>query len=166
VIERREVGEAVNEMKNEKASGEDGIANKMLKRGGPAVVEWVVRLLNLCMSVDCSPLEWRCAIIVTLFKGKCNKEWKNYRDISLLSTPGKVYKRVIIERVWEITEMHIRDEQSGFRKGRGCLDQVFMLRCVCEKYLEKQTEVFVAFMDLQKVYDRVDRHVMWEVLMV
>jgi hypothetical protein len=35
---------------------------------------------------------------------------------------------------------------------------------VCEKYLEKQNEVFVAFMDLEKVYDRVDRMAMWEVL--
>jgi hypothetical protein len=28
---------------------------------------------------------------------------------------------------------------------------------VCDKYLEKQKEVFVAFMDLEKAYDRVDR---------
>jgi hypothetical protein len=27
---------------------------------------------------------------------------------------------------------------------------------VCEKYLEKQKEVFVAFMDFEKAYDRVD----------
>jgi hypothetical protein len=34
--------------------------------------------------------------------------------------------------------MQIRDEEGGFRKGRGCVDQVFALKCVCEKYLEKQ----------------------------
>jgi hypothetical protein len=43
----------------------------------------------------------------------------------------------VIERVSEITEVQIRDEQGGFRKGRGCVDQVFVLKCVCEKYLEK-----------------------------
>jgi predicted acetyltransferase len=36
--------------------------------------------------------------------------------------------------------------------------------CVCEKYLEKQKVVFVALMDLQKAYDRVDRMAIWEVL--
>jgi hypothetical protein len=35
---------------------------------------------------------------------------------------------------------------------------------VCEKYLEKQMEVFVAFVDLEKAYDRVDMMAMWEVL--
>jgi hypothetical protein len=44
------------------------------------------------------------------------------------------------------------------------VDQVFALKCVCEKYLEKQKEVFVAFMDLEEAYDRVDRVAVWEVL--
>jgi hypothetical protein len=97
VIDSQEVEEAVNKLKNGKASGEDGIANEMLKRGGPAVVEWFVRLFNLCVNVGGAPLEWRSAIIVPLFKGKGDKkECKNYRGISLLSTPGKVYGRVII----------------------------------------------------------------------
>jgi hypothetical protein len=45
---------------------------------------------------------------------------------------------IIIERVREITEIQIRNEQGGFRKERGCVDQVFALECLCEKYLEKQ----------------------------
>jgi hypothetical protein len=96
----------VNKLKNGKASGEDGISNEMLKRGGPAIVEWLVRLYNLCMNVGRAPLEWKTAIIVPPFNGKGDKkECKNHRDISLLSTPGKVYGRVIIEIVREITQM-------------------------------------------------------------
>jgi hypothetical protein len=34
------------------------------------------------------------------------------------------------------------------------VDPVFALKYVCEKYLEKQKEVFVAFMHLEKAYDR------------
>jgi hypothetical protein len=50
-IKMQEVEEAVKKLKNGKAAGEDGIANEMLKKGGPAVVEWLVRLSNLCMNV-------------------------------------------------------------------------------------------------------------------
>jgi hypothetical protein len=82
---------------------------------------------------------------------------KNYIGISLLSSHGKVYGRVIVEIVTAVTEMQIRDEQGGFRKGRGCLDQVFAFKCVCEKHLEKQKGAFLALMDLKKDYDRVDR---------
>ena len=40
-----------------------------------------------------------------------------------------------------------------------------MLRQVCEK-MRKRTSVFVAFMDLETAYDRVDREVMRQVLRV
>ena len=45
----------------------------------------------------------------------------------------------------------------GFRSGRGCTDQIFAVMQVCEKYLAKGKDVFWAFMDLEKAYDRVDR---------
>jgi hypothetical protein len=51
VIERQEVEEAMNKLKNGKASGEDGITNEMLKSGRSAVVKWLVRLFNLCINV-------------------------------------------------------------------------------------------------------------------
>ncbi len=39
-----------------------------------------------------------------------------------------------------------------------------MVRQVCEKYLRKGREVFWAFMDLEKAYDRVDGEALWSVL--
>ena len=60
----------------------------------------------------------------------------------------------------------VGEEQSGFRRGRGCMDQLFVVRQVCEKYLRKGKEVFWAFMDLEKAYDRVDRAALWSVLQV
>ncbi len=58
---------------------------------------------------------------------------------------------MLIKRVRESTEGMIRDEQGGFRRGRGCMDQIFAMRQVCEKYLAKAKEVFWAFMDLEKI---------------
>ena len=63
----------------------------------------------------------------------------------------------MIDRFKEITEMCVGDEQGGFREGRKCVDQIFCLRNVVEKYLEKNKEVFVAYMDLEKAYDRINR---------
>ena len=45
-ISLEEVGEAVNEMKSGKAPGLDGFPVECLKKGGTAVLEWLVRLLN------------------------------------------------------------------------------------------------------------------------
>ena len=42
------------------------------------------------------------------------------------------------------------------------MDQVFAVRQVCEKYLPNGTDIFCAFMDLEKAYDTIDRHGMWQ----
>ena len=47
---------------------------------------------------------------------------------------------------------------------RGCMDHVFAVRQVCEKYLANGKDVFWAFMDLEKGYDTIDRHGMWQML--
>ena len=117
-----------------------------------------MRLFNVCFREGTVPLEWKSACVVPLYKGKGDKfECGSFRGISLLSVVGKVYGRVLIERIRCGTESMVGEEQSGFRRGRGCMDQVFVVRQVCEKYLRKGKEVFWAFMDLEKAYDRVDR---------
>ena len=46
VISLEEVGEAVNEIKSGEAPGLDGFPVECLKKGGMAVLEWLVRLLK------------------------------------------------------------------------------------------------------------------------
>ena len=63
--------------------------------------------------------------------------------------------------------MHaIGEEQCGLRQGRECMDQVFAVRQVCQKYPANGKDVLWAFMDLGKAYDTIDRHGMWQMLRV
>ena len=77
---------------------------------------------------------------------------------------GKVYDRVLINRIRDKAENVIAEVQGGFRRGRGCTDQIFIVRQICEKHLGKGKDVYFAFLDLEKAYDRVDRDAMWNVL--
>ena len=96
-------------------------------------------------------MDWRGACIVPLYKGKGDKcECSNSIGIRLLSVVGELFGRVLIERVRAGTECAIREEQCGFGQGRGCMDQVFAVRQVCEKYFANGRDVFWAFMDLEK----------------
>ncbi len=54
------------------------------------------------------------------------------------------------------------EEQGGFRKGRGCVDQIFAMKMLVEEYLGKDKKLYAAFMDLEKAYDRVDREALWK----
>ncbi len=39
--------------------------------------------------------------------------------ISLLSVPGKIYGRILNERMMKITDISVSDEQGGFQRGKG-----------------------------------------------
>ena len=60
----------------------------------------------------------------------------------------------------------IDDEQRGFRTGRVYVDQIFTLKQIGEKAREKKRRVYMGFIDLEKVYGRVNREALWQVLRI
>ena len=64
---------------------------------------------------------------------------------------------VLINRMIGSTKEQVPEEHRGSRPGRGCIDQIFVLKQLVQKYREKRKEVHVAFMDMEKAYDQVCR---------
>src|SRR5215469_2260738 len=111
------------------------------------------------------PKDWQEACVVPVDKGRGSKsECGSYRGISMMSVVGKLYGRVVIDRVKNLTEGLVGEEQRGFRKGRGCVDQIFAVKGLCENNREKGREIYLGFMDLEKAYDRIDREALWRVV--
>ena len=81
----------------------------------------------------------------------------------MLSVVGKTYAGILVDRVRRVTEGLIDDER-GFRVGRGCVDQIFKLKQIGEKAREKKRRVYAGFIDFEKVYDRVNREALWQVM--
>ena len=81
-VSMKEVLEALCELKCGKACGVDGVKAEYLKCAGYVCAEWMVRLLNVCMSSGRVPSEWKMGCIVPLYKGKGDPlECKNSRGI-------------------------------------------------------------------------------------
>ena len=106
------------------------------------------------------PHEWREAIIVPIYKKGSRAECGNYRGISLLSVVGKIYARVVCDRLRLLTDAVLMGEQGGFRVRRGCVDQILAVGQV-EKVIEMDKVVYAAFVDLEKAYDSVSRSKLW-----
>ena len=52
----------------------------------------------------------------------------NWRSITLLSVPSKLHAKIIIKRTSDALDSGFGKEQAGFRRERGCTDEIFTLR--------------------------------------
>ena len=105
----------------------------------------MARLPRICMKVGRVPEDWQEACVVSIYKRKGERcECKNFRGISLLSIPGNVFGKVGIERIRDVTEWRMGEERCGFRKGKGCVDQVFVVKLAMDKYCELHKCVYLA----------------------
>jgi Reverse transcriptase (RNA-dependent DNA polymerase) len=155
-----EVRAAISKMKAGKAVGPSGVGAEMLTAAGEAGVLWVTDLCNLIVKEGRVPADWSKSWVVTVYKGKGDAlECGSYRGIKLLDQVMKVFERVIEVRLRRL--VNIDEMQSGFSPGKGTTDAIFIIRQVQEKFLEKKKELWLAFVDLEKAFDRVPREVLW-----
>ena len=116
-IRMEDVRKAVKKLKGGKSPGVNGITSEMLKCGGESLLEWLRRVGNECVLEEKVPNNWMRTII-PIYMGRGDRsKCKNYRGISLLSIPGKVYGRILIEKVHSLPEGLIGEEQCGFMSG-------------------------------------------------
>ena len=87
----------------------------------------LTRLCSIAWRSGTVPLGWQTGMVIPLFKKGDRRVCSNYRGITLLSLPWKVYARVLERRIRPIVEPWIQEEQCGFRPGRGTLDQLYTL---------------------------------------
>ena len=160
VITEMEVRVAVNKMKIGKCTGPDDIPAEVWKLAGDKGVRFLTKLYNKIVEDNEIPAEWKKSTTVPIWKGKgdtltCN----NYRPIRLLSHTLKIFERVLDARIRECVE--ITPNQTGFRPGCGTTDAIFALRILAEKHREKKLPLHIAFVDLEKAFDRVPHDLIW-----
>lgn len=123
-VDEEEVLWAVGKFKKGKAPGLDGVTMEMVVRGWEVIGEEVVGVMNECMNEGLFPKEWKEGELVMLKKGDDRDVQlvSSYRPICLLPVLGKVWERVILERMSGVIENSWDEWQFGCRKGRSVDD--------------------------------------------
>ena len=162
----KEVHGVLKLLKAGKASGCDEILVEWLKFGGERMTYALWVLCNMVWASEKCPAEWSKGVITLLYKDGDRRDPLNYRGITLLSVVGKVFMHMVNARLATFCEGNdlLVDEQAGFRKGRSCADQLFILTDVLAKHRQEGKKLMACFIDIRKAYDRVWRDGLWKAL--
>ena len=163
-ILRGEVTAAIKKLTDNKAPGYDNTTAEEHKATGEIGVDVLHRLCNIIWKTEVFPDDWDKAIITPIYKKKDKLDCENYRGISLLSHAGKIIITIIQRRILKRAEEVISESQAGFRPGRSTVDQLFTLRQIAEKYLEKDRELYCCYIDFEKAFDSVWQEGVWRAL--
>ena len=106
------------------------------------------------------PDDWNKGVIIKIPKKGALSDCNNWRGITLLSTPSKILAKVILKRLSLAVDHRLREEQAGFRRGRGCIDHIFTLRNIIEQSTEWQRTLHINFVDFAKAFDSVHRPIL------
>ena len=109
------------------------------------------------------PSDWEQSFIVCLYKGKGGAlERGNYSGLKLTEQVMKILDRIVDGLIRQLVS--VDDSQFGYIPGRGTTDTIFVVRQLQEKYLATKKRLYMAFVDLEKAFDRVPQKVIWWVL--
>ena len=151
-----EVIVAIKQSKSGKRGGKDQIPNELLKNLQGEGLEALLQLFQACWDQGNSPAQWKTAQVVGIFKKGNPTMPSNYRPISLLQSCYKLYARIITNRLTEGLDIHIRELQFGFRKGRSTAEAIFLVRRLQDLVDAKRHQVlYLMFLDWSKAFDKI-----------
>ena len=159
-----EIEYVLKKLRRWKAPGYDGITAEMILAEKNVTPRILFRLFKKMWHAEAKPDDFEIGLIIKLAKKGDLSNCNNYRGITLTSTIMKIFSMLILKRIQDTVESTLRDEQAGFRKGRSCCDQIFILRHVIQQCVEQRSPLVLAFVDYEKAFDSVHRPTLWKVL--
>ncbi len=159
-----EVIRAIKSLKSNKAPGIDLIQAEIIKADMETSTKYLSDLFCTIWREETIPEDWCKGIITKLPKKGDLSNCDNWRGITLLSIASKVFCKILLFRIEDEIDLLLREEQAGFRKSRGCIDQIFALRDIIEQASEWQKPLFINFVDFKKAFDSICREAIWRIL--
>ena len=159
-----EIRNAIKDMKSGKASGIDSIRAEMLKADLSTATRVLTYLFDTIWDKETIPSDWGKGLIIKIPKKGNLQVCDNWRGITLLSIPSKVFCRILLGRIETSIDKKLRQEQAGFRKRIGCTDQIFALRNIIAQTLEWNCPLYINFIDFKKAFDSIHHDTLWKIL--
>ena len=125
--------------------------------------EYLHKLFNVLFDKGYFPSSWAEGHIIPIHKKGSVDSPENYRGVTLLSTLGKLFTKILNSRLTEWAENYgvYIEAQAGFRSKMGTTDNIFVLHGLITHLINEGKKLYCAFVDFRKAFDFVNRDILW-----
>ena len=114
----------------------------------------LVEMVNTIKTYKNLPSDWNKIWIRTLKKKKGTfKKLDNYRGIFLVPILGIIFEELLKNRISDTLLQNISKFQNGGMKGKGVVDNLFILRGIINHANFLGKELWLTFDDIEKCFD-------------
>ena len=142
-----------------KAHGHDDISIRMIKIFDKSLLKPLTILFQNSTKSSCYPVIWKRSNIIPAHKKNDKQLVENYRPISLLPIFGKIFEKIIFDRLYNflLQKELLNPNQSGFRPSDSCVNQLIAITHEIFKAFDcnPSLEVRSVFLDISKAFDKV-----------
>ena len=160
VIDENTTWNAISKLKNGKACGIDNIPNEFLKHGGEAIVNSLTKIFKLCKILESFPDDWSKGYTKPIYKDGKPELLSSYRGITITSNVYKVFASMLETQMMSFYEEQetFGELQGAYRQGRRLEDHYFSLKGLCSLRKDRKEKTWLAFLDISKAFDTVNRN--------
>ncbi|VDP83145.1 unnamed protein product, partial [Schistosoma curassoni] len=144
---------AIRQIKSGRAAGLDNIPAEALKSDIKVTTNMLYPLFKTIWEEEQVSIDWKEEHVIKIPKNRDLSKYENYGGITLLSVPGKVTNRVLLNRIKDSVDTQLRDQQTGLCEDRPCTDQIASLRIIVEQSIEWNSSLYINFLDYEKTFD-------------
>ena len=120
-------------------------------------------MFNRCIELEQYPDSLKIAKVIPFFKNGNEDDSSNFRPNSLLPIIGKVFERIIFDRIQNYLNVFeiLSDSQFGYRHGKSTVDAIATLIEELRWNLHNNSKkTKCTFLDLRKAFDTVDHNIL------
>ena len=161
-VTKKGVLSLLQNIKENKATGPDGIPGKFLKLCAFELHEVFTILFQKSLDLGTIPDEWKVAHISPLFKKGDKTKAENYRPISLTCIVSKLLEHIVHSNVMDFLDSknYLTPFQHGFQQKRSCESQLLTTLRDFQESLNKKGQTDAILLDFSKAFDKVDHRLL------
>ena len=154
---KEEIYQSIEQLKNGKSAGPDSIPAEALRTDTETSVELLYPLFNKIWEEEQVPSEWKEGYLIKTPKKGDLSSCSNHRGKTLLSIPGKVFSRVLLNRMKDAVDLQLWNHRPAFSETGPAQTRLQHCASILEQSSEWDSLLYVSFTDCEKDFVSLDR---------